>query len=982
MKKKIKQKVKEPRKLKNISKKPAPPLFILIDFFKENKDFEKIQSFLIQRKETSSIAIINASDNTKVNLLQEFGDRLVAYRNKQEFFQNNEKDYCLYIDQYSTFEEVSELINWYNTSWKDLNNKSLAFVSNDNEGSVLNKFFRFWIYFILGVKTNNYPSGLKLFSLQNGFQFGLFLDNQNPIRSLSALRDYLPEQIEVPVKSKDKSLPSGILFKVILFYISLIFEKFITEPLKELKEEKLPVQLKNANSGFYRLSFLFIAIISLILLPALSFDYGMTWDEPVLVDYAKDIRTFYATGGENRDVFDMTKHARNATVHYSASFDFLAELIHDYLSPFEGIYETRHFLNALLGAIAIIFIGRITREAGSWRTAVFSGIFMILSPRYFGHSMNNPKDIPFLLGYALSLYFIIRFCRQFPKPKPGTIFWLIFSLAFIISIKIGGLLAVGLFGLFTGATWLVYTNQNTIGNALKLIPQYTIYIAFIVLASYLLGIWFWPWGYDKPFENPIISLQEFTNFRFLITYELFEGERINMDSPPWYYIFKWIGISVPLFVLIGFIIGLLPIPNKLKKYDISILLMLVFSLFFPIIYTIVKNSTLYSGWRHLMFVYVPLVAIAAIGWDYLLQLSNKKVVNYGVVVVLLGLMIKPTVWMVKNHPNQYVYFNEVVGGVNGAYKEYETEYWCNSMKQAADWLIENEPIEQKRHRVAANFEIQTAQYYANKQTDSIQMIWTRENEKFRKDWDYAFFGTRGMSTELIKASFPPKGTIHVIKADTVPLLAIVKRENRYLPEAFKLRGKGRAVQALELAQKSVVYEPNNVEALRLVGMLQIDLKKSDEAIVTLSKVIRLNPDDFVSYTLVGIAYNQKKQYSDAIKLFNKSVSLKVNNTSGYLNRGRSYMAMKEFDKAIKSFQKAAEYDNGKNPRIFVDMGMAFFQKGLQLPNSKTQYFQMGIRNLQVALQIRPNMPDVFRTLSYAYKEIGDELNAKKYADML
>ncbi|WP_020533699.1 tetratricopeptide repeat protein [Flexithrix dorotheae] len=982
MKKKIKQKVKEPRKIKNIIKKPAPPLFLFIDIKGENEDIDKIKSFLIQRKDNTSIGVLKTSESLSDGLKEEFGEKLMVYESQREFFENNQKGYCILIDQQSRYEEVAELINWYNTNWKELKDGTLAYVSIENENAVLNKFLKFWIDFILGVKSKFYPSGLKLFSLQNAGHFASLLGQFHPLKSLAALRDYLPDQIEVPVKLKSKVLPKGISLKVILFYFSLIFEKFIVSPFQELKAEKATSQLKRGNSGLYRLSFFLISAIGFVLLPALSFDYGMTWDEPVLVEYAKDIRSFYASGGENRDVFDMTKHARNATLHYSASFDFLAELLHDYFSPFEGIYETRHFLNALFGAIAILFIGRIAREAGSWRTAVFAGVFMILSPRYFGHSMNNPKDIPFLLGYALSIFFIVRFCWQFPKPKPGTIFWLIFSLAFIISIKIGGLLAVGLFGLFTGATWLVYANQNTLGIAMKLIPRYAIYILFIVLASYLLGIWFWPWGYDKPFENPMISLQEFTNFRFLITYELFEGERINMDNPPWYYIFKWIGISVPLFVLIGFFIGLLPIPNKLKKYNTAVLLMLVFSFFFPIIYTIVKNSTLYSGWRHLMFVYAPFVVIAAVGWDYLVQLTDKKAVSYGVVVVLIALMAKPAFWMVKNHPNQYVYFNEAVGGINGAYKEYETEYWCNSMKQAAEWLIENEPVNQKKSRVAANFEIQTAQYYANKHTDSLQMIWTRENEKFRKDWDYAFFGTRGMPTELIEASFPPKGTIHVIKADTVPLLAIVKRENRYLPDAFKLRGQGKAVQALELAEKAVEYEPNNVEALRLVGMLQIDLNKSDEAIKTLSKVIRLNPDDFVSYTLVGIAYNQKKQYSDAIKLFNKSIQLKVNNTSGYLNRGRSYMAMKEFDSAIKSFQKAAEYDNGKNPRIFVDMGMAFFQKGLQLPNSKNQYFQMGIRNLQVALQIRPNMPDVFRTLSYAYKEIGDELNAKKYADML
>jgi hypothetical protein len=46
--------------------------------------------------------------------------------------------------------------------------------------------------------------------------------------------------------------------------------------------------------------------------------------------------------------------------------------------------------------------------------------------------------------------------------------------------------------------------------------------------------------------------------------------------------------------------------------------------------------------------------------------------------------------LVKLHPYEYVYFNELVGGFKGAYGKYETDYWVASMKEAVEWLKTNE----------------------------------------------------------------------------------------------------------------------------------------------------------------------------------------------------------------------------------------------------------------------------------------------------
>ncbi len=40
---------------------------------------------------------------------------------------------------------------------------------------------------------------------------------------------------------------------------------------------------------------------------------------------------------------------------------------------------------------------------------------MLASPRFIGHAMNNPKDIPFAAAYVFTLYYIVRFQAEAPR---------------------------------------------------------------------------------------------------------------------------------------------------------------------------------------------------------------------------------------------------------------------------------------------------------------------------------------------------------------------------------------------------------------------------------------------------------------------------------------------------------------------------------------------------------------------------------------
>ena len=102
---------------------------------------------------------------------------------------------------------------------------------------------------------------------------------------------------------------------------------------------------------------------------------------------------------------------------------------------------------------------------------------------------------------------------------------------------------------------------------------------------------------------------------------------------------------------------------------------------FPIAYVIVRKSVLYNAERHLMFVIPPLACLAV--WGCYLAVSKlSKAWKSLITVSALVYLIFHVTTMTRLHPDEYVYFNQLVGGLKGAYGRYDTDYWGNSYREA------------------------------------------------------------------------------------------------------------------------------------------------------------------------------------------------------------------------------------------------------------------------------------------------------------
>ena len=58
-----------------------------------------------------------------------------------------------------------------------------------------------------------------------------------------------------------------------------------------------------------------------------------------------------------------------------------------------------------------------------------------------------------------------------------------------------------------------------------------------------------------------------------------------------------------------------------------------------------------------------------------------------VVACFVLLAVHPVKFMISNHPYHYLYYNQLVGGLKGAYANYETDYYYVSQTEASEWLL-------------------------------------------------------------------------------------------------------------------------------------------------------------------------------------------------------------------------------------------------------------------------------------------------------
>lgn len=697
------------------------------------------------------------------------------------------------------------------------------------------------------------------------------------------------------------------------------------------------IDLRKEEPPVFRLAFISLAIAMLIGMMIMSYNAGMSGDEDEHYAQAEKVLKYYTSFGK-----DTSALVSPALKLYGQSFDLLTVIVVK-VFKIDKIYETRHVMNSVFGWLAILFTALIAVELIGWRAGLIGLFLMFISPVFLGHSFNNPKDIPYAMGYVMSLYYMIKWLKEMPRPTIKTSFMVALGIAIGISIRIGGLLSIAYFGLFV-AMYFVFTTEKlkTLFNKenFSIIKRVVVFFVGISMLGYFLGILLWPYGIEAPLKNPIKALTEMTNFAVSLR-QIFEGNQIWSDNVPWYYSSKYILISVPIIVILGVVLFFRQFFIKQKNLRTLLLFILFFAVAFPLFYIVWKKSNVFGGWRHVMFVYPPMVAMAAIGIGQFFDIIKKKVFVYITLSIVLALSFNPIRHIVANFPYQYIYFNEFTGGVKGAYGIYESDYYYNGLRGGCEWFAENvKPDANKTNQpiiISSNHTRIVSYFLRNLIKDKKVVIhYARYYERGNTDWDYYIVANSYLNPFQLKNNiFPPKKTIYTVNVDGTPICAVVKRIDKSDYMGFLSMNKKDYPSAIELFNKAISLDPNNEAALLNLTEAYFNMQNIIMADSSVNKLLNIYPDYENALLYKGWIYMQKNDFNNALNTFKRIEAINYKYYMCYYGAANVYLRMNDVDSALLEIDKLLQQNQGFKPaysllvNIFQFKAQSCSQKGDQ-----------------------------------------------------
>ena len=593
-------------------------------------------------------------------------------------------------------------------------------------------------------------------------------------------------------------------------------------------------------SNFKRLAFVLLAPAMFLIVSILTLsDYGINWDSPKHFIRGQAYLHFVLTGNKNfldyptlpnpkgaPDTVDFNvEGATNSSIikqrtvdHFSGrrsyfqsdfyTFDyFMTRHVHthpevnDFMTAFSnfifyqklglfGDIEAYHLFVVLVTLALISAISLWVYHSWGILASVVSTFSLAAYPLVFAESHFNIKDPVLMAFFGLA---ILSFSVGFSNRKPLFIIISALSAGLALGTKFNVIflpLILGPWFLFNvilriknrkvkKLKWISLLGGSKMLVCILLYPFIALSVLF-VLSPYL-------------WVDPVGHFFEIVNYYKGIGVGTPEEQSPYLVSGWNIYPLVWILITTPLPILLLSLLGLFQalFLSLKKRSDIAFLILLWFVV--PIIRVMWPGTNIYGGVRQIME-FVPAMAIlAGVGVFFLHKILPSKlvVVSISLSLIFVGLEL------VRIHPFENVYFNQLIGGLSGA-RDRRIPSWGNSYGnvylQGINWLNKNAEINARltlpvnyissiprlklRNDIALD-----SHYFSGQAREGEYAMEMYYDWPLRTKYKYAYYET---------FLYP----VHEVVVDGVPLLKVWKNDLLHTKSGF---------------EKEIVIDPLSIE---------------------------------------------------------------------------------------------------------------------------------------------------------------------------
>jgi hypothetical protein len=409
---------------------------------------------------------------------------------------------------------------------------------------------------------------------------------------------------------------------------------------------------------------------------------GETWDE------VANKESYYSNVAFGADVLNGERDRHYSTIvdpYYGLLPNAAAVIASDSIAALynlsapraHAVYRLAIHLSAFFWGIGTVFvlyhlIFLLTQQ----RAVAFLGsAFLLLYPVWLGQSFFNFKDLPFAFFYTLGLYGTLKAL----SPEQGD-----FRQGLIVvTVATLGAAGVKLAGAaLLAPQWLALAVAALRADRpVNALAEVGLGVLVLLAGIYLIT----PASWLQPVQFAIDSVSYMGRHPWRGCMTTF-GECLSPTSPDWSvaaYLAPWLLVQLPTLIIVAVlpaVFYLVVVGGERERW-------LVAAAGFPLTLLIIRNSTLYDGTRHILFVLPAIFAVVFVGIGKLLLTENYRTLGQVGVVLAAINMVFFSIDNVTLFPYNYAYFNELSRGQARA-NRFDLDYWGFSLKEAAYLLNE------------------------------------------------------------------------------------------------------------------------------------------------------------------------------------------------------------------------------------------------------------------------------------------------------
>jgi Tfp pilus assembly protein PilF len=178
---------------------------------------------------------------------------------------------------------------------------------------------------------------------------------------------------------------------------------------------------------------------------------------------------------------------------------------------------------------------------------------------------------------------------------------------------------------------------------------------------------------------------------------------------------------------------------------------------------------------------------------------------------------------------------------------------------------------------------------------------------------------------------------------------------------------GNLEQAENICGEILKVQPENSEALHLLGLILYQHGKLDPALKNIRKAIKVDPKNADAYYDLGNVLQEKGQITKALTSYRKAIKLNPNYAEAYNNMGIALQDNMQLEKGVKCYKEA----------LRIDPSYAEAHNNLGVALQEKKQLDEAITHFQKALLLRPKYVNAYHNLVEAVQGKGYETKTKK-----